>query len=227
MDMSQPARLGPRAERTREAILAAAERLFAERGFASARLEDVASRVGIRRASLLYYFRDKHELYDAVLASLLEGLHGRVATALRAGGGLDARIERAVSAWVDFVGERPALARIVLREAAGATAERPPAILRHVAGFYALAREFLEGMRDAPLARAAAVDPVHFASAIAGATVFFVAAMPVLAPGSGVDPLAPAQLAKHRAEVLRIARRLLGTSLRTRSRNSDPRRGEP
>ena len=219
--MSQPARMGPRAERTRESILVAAERLFAERGFASARLEDIAVRVGIRRASLLYYFRDKLALYDAVLADLLGALHARVATALRAGGGLGPRIERAVSAWVDFVGERPALARIVLREAAGATAERSPPILRHLAGFYSLARDLIDVTRDDPLARAAPIDPVHFASAIAGATIFFVAAMPVLAPETGIDPLAPAQLAAHRAEVLRIARRLLGTSLRASSRNTD------
>jgi len=219
--MSQPARRGPRAERTREAILTAAESLFADRGFASTRLEDVAAGVGIRRASLLYHFRDKHALYDAVLADLLGALYVRVAAALRAGGGLGPRIERAVSAWVDFVGERPALARIILREAAGATAERPPAILRHIAGFHALGREVFEATRDDPLARSAPIDPVHFASAIAGATVFFVAAMPVLAPETGIDPLAPAQLATHRAEVLRIARRLLGTSLRAKSRNTN------
>jgi TetR/AcrR family transcriptional regulator len=219
--MSQPARRGPRAERTRESILREAEALFAERGFASARLEDVASAVGMRRASLLYHFRDKHELYDAVLAELLHALHARVATALRAGGGLAARIERAVSAWVDFVGERPALARIILREAAGATPERPPAILRHAANFHALAREVLDATRNDPLVRTAPIDPVHFTSAIAGATVFFVAAMPVLAPDTGVDPLAPEQLAAHRAEVLRIARRLLGTSLRAKPRNTN------
>ncbi len=223
--MSQPAQIGPRAERTRISILVAAELLFAERGFANARLQDIAAQVGIRRASLLYYFHDKLELYDAVLADLLGSLHARVATALRAGGGLASRVERAVAAWVDFVGERPALARIVLREAAGATAERPPAVLRHLVPFHALGREILAATRDDPLALAAPIDPVHFASAIAGATIFFVAVMPVLAPETGVDPIAPAQLAAHRSEVLRIARRLLGTSLRSSSRNADSKLG--
>jgi TetR/AcrR family transcriptional regulator len=218
--MSQPARRGPRASLTREAILHAAESLFAERGFAEARLEDVALRVGMRRASLVYHFRDKHELYDAVLAGLIDALLARVASALRSSGGLAVRIERAVSAWVDFIGERPALARIVLREAAGATAARPPAILRHLGGFHALAREVFDATRDDPLARSAPIDPIHFASAIAGATVFFVAAMPALTPRSGFDPLAPEQLEAHRDEVLRIARRLLGTSLRAKPRNT-------
>jgi len=216
----QAARHGPKASQTREAILAAAEDLFGERGFASARLEDVAQRVGIRRASLLYYFCDKAELYDAVLASLLGALHVRVAAVVRAGGGLAQRVERAVGEWIDFVGERPALARIILRETADAARERPAAILHHLPPFHALGRELFAASRDDPLVRAAPIDPVHFASAIGGATIFFVAAMPVLVPGSGLEPLEPAQLASHRAEVLRMARRLLGTSLRAGARDS-------
>jgi hypothetical protein len=49
------------------------------------------------------------------------------------------------------------------------------------------------------------------ASAIAGATVFFVAAMPMLFPDLTVDPLSPKQIETHREEMVRILRRLLGT----------------
>ncbi|TFG91552.1 MAG: TetR/AcrR family transcriptional regulator, partial [Myxococcales bacterium] len=63
---------GSRAEQTRTALLDASEALFAERGFDATRLEDVALRVGIRRASIVYYYRDKRELYDAVLAQLAQ-----------------------------------------------------------------------------------------------------------------------------------------------------------
>ena len=57
-----------------------------------------------------------------------------------------------------------------------------------------------------------------------GATVFFVAAMPALVPG-GFEPLAPERLAAHRDEVLRIARRLLGASLRGGKRTTHAPRG--
>ena len=65
--------LSSRAERTRTAILVAAEGLFAQKGFDATRLEDVAAAVGIRRASIVYYFRDKRELYDAVLEDVFGG----------------------------------------------------------------------------------------------------------------------------------------------------------
>ena len=59
--MAQPVPRTSRAERTRASILDAAETCFAERGFSATRLEDVAEAVGIRRASIVYHFRDKRK----------------------------------------------------------------------------------------------------------------------------------------------------------------------
>ena len=206
--MTSEPTLGGRATRTRAAILEAAETRFAERGFAATRLEDVAEQVGIRRASIVYYFKDKRELYDSVLESLFSGLLEDVGAALAGPEPLIRRIENAVSAWVDYVGRRPAIARIILREAANAEPERRSALLAHLGPFYELVRrEVFERGEDLPTAP---VDPVHLASTIGGATVFFVAAMPALVPELELDPLAPAQLAAHKEQVLRIVRRLLG-----------------
>jgi TetR/AcrR family transcriptional regulator len=214
--MSEPLRAGhrpalraPKAERTRAAILAAAERLFAERGFDAARLEDVAAAVGIRRASIVYHFRDKAELYDAVLASVLGGLRARLEPALLGEGAFPARIEAAVSAWIDTVAERPALARLLLREVADGTPARASRLAPHVAPFFALVERALEG---ADAAMPPDTDPVAVASQVAGATVFFVAAMPTLLPGVPFDPLEPTRLDGLRREVLGAVRRLLGAS---------------
>jgi TetR/AcrR family transcriptional regulator len=208
--MSQPApRPGPRAERTRAAILEAAEAIFAERGFAAARLEDVAEAVGIRRASIVYHFRDKRELYEAVLARLFGDFRVRLEAAFASRAALIERIEAAVGAWVDYVAARPALARILLREVADGSPAQPPAVLAHARPFVALVERFRDEVRDDPLAQARPIDPVHLASAIVGTTVFFVAAMPTLVP-EGFDPLSAPHLASHREEVLRLTRRLLG-----------------
>jgi TetR/AcrR family transcriptional regulator len=209
--MPQAAPRAPRAERTRAAILEAAERLFAERGFPATRLEDVAEAVGIRRASIVYYFRDKRDLYDAVLEAVFSDFRARLAAALGGPGGTGARIEAAVSAWVDYVGERPAFARILLREVADARADARPALLDHLAPLTELVQRFVResGAEDSHLKP---IDPAHAASTIAGATIFFVAAMPTLLRDSGFDPLRPEELEAHRREMLRITRRLLGTS---------------
>ena len=210
--MDSAPRLGARAERTRGAILEAAEQLFAERGFDATRLDDVAERVGIRRASIVYYFKDKRLLYDAVLESVLGGLYQRVDAALSGPGSLGQRVEAGVTAWVDYVGTRPTLARLLLREVASAgPGRRAEVVNRHARPFTELIREQMFERSPAEIAALNPVDPVHLTATIVGSTVFFVAGMPALLPDRPFDPLTRKQLENHRDELLRIVRRLLGT----------------
>jgi TetR/AcrR family transcriptional regulator len=206
--MSPARRAGTQALSTREQILAAAEAVFSQKGYAAARLEDVARRVGIRRASLVYYFRDKQQLYDAVLTSVFQELLNRLQQAV---GGLEVgpeRIEAAVTVWVDYVASRPTMARLLLREVADATSERQPAVVEHARPILAALDHVIREGQEKGIFQP--LDPIHLASTIAGATVFFVAATPLLGADWPHDPLSREQLSAHRAEVLRIARRLLG-----------------
>jgi TetR/AcrR family transcriptional regulator len=199
----------PRSERTRAAILAAAEALFAERGFAVTRLEDVAEAVGIRRASIVYYFADKPALYDAVLAEVFGSLRERIAPALLAPKPLAERALDAVSIWIDVLAERPSTARILLREVADGRIGLEPPLVKHTRAFFELVGRALAEGGNESLANAT-TDSVHTASVVTGSTVFFVAAMPVLIPGVGFDPLDRATLEAHRARMLDTVRRLLG-----------------
>src|SRR5512144_14373 len=88
------------ADITRREILEAAESVFADKGFAAARLEDIAARVGVRRASLIYYFRDKRHLYDVVLANLFGDLLARYEAVLTTKHPISKRIEMVVDSWV-------------------------------------------------------------------------------------------------------------------------------
>jgi TetR/AcrR family transcriptional regulator len=210
--VSAPARLTSKAERTRAAILEAAEALFAARGFETTRLEDVAERVGIRRASIFYYFRDKRELYDAVLEGVFSGLLGEVRAALEGGGSLAARVEAAVSAWVDYVARRPSLPRLLLREVLDAGGDAP--VLRaETAPFIALVQRVLARSGRDPLLAGPRLDPAHLASAIAGTSVFYLTALPALVPELGGE-LSPERLRDHREQLLRVTRRLIGAPRR-------------
>ncbi|MFZ0838044.1 MAG: TetR family transcriptional regulator, partial [Xanthobacteraceae bacterium] len=55
-------------EALRQAVLEAAAKLFAERGFGGTNLQDIADALGISRPALYYYFKSK----DEILASLVE-----------------------------------------------------------------------------------------------------------------------------------------------------------
>jgi len=136
------------------------------------------------------------------------GLRERLEPILLGPGPLAARAESAVSAWIDYIAARPALVRLLLREVADGSLAQ---LGRHIRPFFDLVGRMLADPTD-PLAHGATVDPVNLASAIAGSTVFFVAAMPILLPGLRFDPLEPGHLEAHRREVLGITRRLLGAA---------------
>jgi AcrR family transcriptional regulator len=56
----------PESER-RAQILRAARAIFIERGYLSARVEDVASRAGLSKGAVYFYFESKREIFDALV----------------------------------------------------------------------------------------------------------------------------------------------------------------
>ena len=112
--MARPAKLA-RSKPTRQLILNAAETIFAELGLSTARLEDVAQAVGLKRSSIVHYFKSKQDLYDAVEADIFAALEAetrsRTATTADAWG----LLFQVVDSWLDFMVARPAAARITQR----------------------------------------------------------------------------------------------------------------
>ena len=107
--------------RSRELILDAAERLFAEHGYAATSLTDVGNGAGLSRATPGYFFGSKAELYRAVLDRCFEAVRQAVRVgrdrALASGQSPDVILAGAVSDYFDFVGVRPNLVRLIQREA--------------------------------------------------------------------------------------------------------------
>ena len=56
-----------RAEDRPREICAAALEVFAERGFAAAKLDEIAKRAGVSKGTLYLYFKDKEDLFRAVI----------------------------------------------------------------------------------------------------------------------------------------------------------------
>jgi AcrR family transcriptional regulator len=156
---------------------------------------------------MVYYFRDKRDLYDAVLQSVFGDLAHQYGAAVAAGGSPEARIEGVIRTWVRYVGARPSVARILLREAAAAPAQQAQ-IAQHLAPAVTIVTQAIrEGQETGVFHR---LDPVHFIFAIVGATIFFVSATPRFVPGWPFDPLSQEQLTTLETEVWAMARRLLG-----------------
>jgi len=92
-------RVSRRAER-RQAILVAALKEFSARGFAAARLDDVAVAAGIAKGTIYLYFRDKEALFQDLIRSEMSPVVATLETALAVDLPVRAVAERAVELFV-------------------------------------------------------------------------------------------------------------------------------
>jgi AcrR family transcriptional regulator len=147
------------AERSRAAILDAAERLFAEHGYDATSLTEVGAAAGVSRGTPGYFFRSKSELYQAVLdrcfAEVREAVRAGRERALASNESPEAILAGAVSDYFDFLTARPNFVRLIEREALNGS--RLPEGVSHLsAGQEALAAISVElGLDDAPSGEAA------------------------------------------------------------------------
>ncbi|MEZ4330871.1 MAG: TetR/AcrR family transcriptional regulator [Myxococcota bacterium] len=201
-----PARATDRWSRRRAEILAAAETVFGEKGLLAARLEDVAARLGMRRPSLVYYFGDKDALYDAVFAGILDALRARIEAA-REGDDALLRMEAIAGAWVDYLHERPHAARILLHQIVDDLPPRGREVRGRAAALLAaIGEEIDEGVATG---RIKPIDARSWATAIAGASMFWVSAQPAVQRSLGFDTLAPEPLERFREMLVVLTRQLL------------------
>lgn len=112
---------------TRQAILAAAEEEFAQKGFSGARIDEIAARSGYNKSLIFHYFDSKMGLYHAVIANtkgnVERQIYAGLLASLESAEPLDAEqvrgvIQRSVATYFDFLSERPTLRRILAWEAA-------------------------------------------------------------------------------------------------------------
>ncbi len=194
---------------SRDKILDAAERLFAQRGYSGVGLSEVAEAAGLGKSSLFHHFETKARLYAAVAARILRSIEEHLVRSLAKGGDPVVRLERWLDELIDLLAANPTYARVLLRslfeddELPGDLPEELEAqrVLDDVFGSVgALLRE---GM-SAGLFRAAHVQ--HLLMTLVGITVFPFASGEFGAEVLGRDIFDAAEVRRRKREVRDLVR---------------------
>jgi TetR/AcrR family transcriptional regulator len=101
-------------QETRERLLAVAQRLFAQHGYAGTSIRDLGSALGVASSSVLHHVGSKRKLYALVLSRISDSLSG-AASNIQAREGADMMREFAerMMTWSD---QNPEYVQIVVRE---------------------------------------------------------------------------------------------------------------
>jgi AcrR family transcriptional regulator len=156
--MSVKSRQEERSETTRGQLLATAERLFAERGYADTATEELVAEAGVTRGALYHHFADKRDLFRAVFIALEERMMARAAAVAAKAPDAWSALTAGAHGFLDVCLE-PEVQRIALIDA--------PSVLgweewREIDARYALGlvQAALQGAMDAGAIAAQPVEPL-------------------------------------------------------------------
>lgn len=203
MSAIRPAVRQARGDITRQSILDAAEIVFADLGYAGARLEDVAQAVGIRRPSIVYYFPGKQELYDAVESDIFAAMHAFVLERTAAATAPMDRLLALLDGWLDFMVQRPAAARIIQRLIADAGPRGDNPTLFSELALRDIEMTIADGVAAGVFRP---IPPMLLLNGVAGGALFFVCNSRQLGANRNYDATDPAEVERFRALLHTLAR---------------------
>ena len=201
----RPARPRSAAPSTRDVILDAAGRRFAERGFAGVSVREIASDAGLKnQASLYHHFRDKRALYEAVLARGIQPIITMVAASRVATGPAE---EAFVERMVDYLVEHPHLPRLLQRAALEDRRYLPTTVARQLRPLYS---EGIRVLADSTDTDWEAADLLHLGAGLYLLIFGYFSNAPLIEAVTGRDPLSAAAVARQRRFLRMALDRLLG-----------------
>lgn len=101
---------------TEEKIFNAARIVFQKKGFAGARMQEIADEAGINKAMLHYCFKNKQSLFEAVFIKAFSQLAPQINLIFNSEETVFNKIKKFTDSYISFVIEHPFLPQFVIQE---------------------------------------------------------------------------------------------------------------
>lgn len=168
-----------------ERIFESAQRVFFEKGYDGARMQEIADAAGINKSMLHYYYRSKDKLFEGVFRTSLMDVIAPAIDLLSGPLPLRDKIERFIHLYIDQLRANPHVPAFVLYELG-----RHPERLRQFIGEHAqrvfpgFAAQIEEAVRRGEVKP---VQPRHLVVNLIGLCIFPFIARPIIETGLGMD----------------------------------------
>lgn len=106
----------PIEKQTEEQIFLAAQRVFQEKGFAGARMQEIADEADINKSMLHYYYRSKEKLFLEVFQSSVKKIFPQLMAILSSDDELDSKVHSVVDFYYNTFRKNPYLPSFVVHE---------------------------------------------------------------------------------------------------------------
>jgi AcrR family transcriptional regulator len=107
---------GRAAEDVKRELVEAARELFSRRGFGDVGIRELARSAGVTPGMISYYFGGKQGLYEAMLASVFDGLIARVGELFAESPRSTAPVEALIQLYIATIASQPWVPALLLRE---------------------------------------------------------------------------------------------------------------
>ncbi len=162
---------------TEKHILEAARKVFVEKGFDGARMQEIADEAGINKALLHYYFRSKDKLFEQIFSEAFHQIRPVFAEAFATDPDIHHFIRVFVSSYIQLLRQMPYLPQFIIQEL-----NRNPQRLVQLIGKQQIPVEDIKAMieREVSKGRLVAITPQHLMINIMALIIFPFVARPLI-----------------------------------------------
>ena len=152
-------------------ILEAATEVFADVGFAGARMDEIAKRAGVNKAMIYYRIGDKKALYTKVLHEVFGAAAERIWSNIKEEYTPEEKLKAYLASLADTLENHPSMPYIVMREMASREHQLNEVVAKDLMSILVIVRKILDdGIRKGAFVR---VDPLTLHLMIIGVMILF------------------------------------------------------
>jgi AcrR family transcriptional regulator len=186
-------------QQTEVIIKEAAKEIFLKKGYAGARMQDIADTAGMNKALLHYYYRSKEKLFDVIFMEIFSGLVSQLKEGLNSDLGLIEKIDFFVDKYIGLLETNPYLPLFVINEISK-DQDRFIDKLKHMQVYpeaSSMVGLMLQAMEDGKIKK---YHPFHLFMNVMSLSVFPFIAKPMLVTITGIGEEEWKELMKDRKE---------------------------